>query len=172
MCWRRRLRPELPLEMIGTNDTEVFRLDQLGVPAHRRQQFGNSLAIDPFEAEELCEDWCEQPTSASTLRWMAVPDSPRNSAMNSRTVPRSPRSRFLATWAARHREARPLYQCAEVGSLGLHLTQAGSVAATSTNGLPSQLPRNVKCGLTQGIGLGEVSGIERGNNPIPIASAI
>ena len=61
-------RQESLLEMLSTDDAEMLRGDRLAVLAHRRQQLGDAAAVDLIDAEECASDWCEQPTSSSTLR--------------------------------------------------------------------------------------------------------
>jgi hypothetical protein len=46
-------RQEALLEMLGADDAEMLRVDRLAVFAHRRQELGDAVAVDPIDAEEL-----------------------------------------------------------------------------------------------------------------------
>src|SRR5262249_60328310 len=46
-------RQEARLEMVGADDAEKLRLDRLAVPLHRRQELGDTGAVDLLDAEEL-----------------------------------------------------------------------------------------------------------------------
>src|SRR5262249_6012873 len=46
-------RQEARLEMVGADDAEKLRLDRLAVPLHRRQELGDTDAVDLLDAEEL-----------------------------------------------------------------------------------------------------------------------
>ena len=87
--------------MLVADDAEMLGGNRLAVLLHRRQQLGDAAAVDLLDAEELRQRLVRAADFVEDLALTAVPESPRNSAMNSRTVRLCPRSRSLATCAAR-----------------------------------------------------------------------
>jgi len=43
------------LEMLDTNNAEMLGRNRLAVPLHRRKQFGNAVAIDLIDTEEVSQ---------------------------------------------------------------------------------------------------------------------
>ena len=74
--------------MILADQAEILRLDRAAVPLHGGEQLADLGTVDAIAvAEEFCgNDRRDAPISSSTSFCLALPERPRNSLMNSRTV--------------------------------------------------------------------------------------
>ena len=82
------VRREAELQhVLGADDTEIARFDRAGVVPHRLEQCPDPIVINVLVFEQGGERLAPpNPVSSSTSFCLALPDSPRNSLMNSRTV--------------------------------------------------------------------------------------